>query len=94
MKKQNATMRQINAVRDELSKKRQKAMEDWRSKNPRPSWEEEDAWEKKHRSPQRIHDTAMRKVEGALLAKHDALLFDARMGKITADELYHRFKAL
>ena len=93
MTKNEATMRQINAVKEELDRKLRAAREDWRKKNPRPSWKTEEQWERTHRSPQRLHDDAEKKAMKAMEAKREALLFDARMGTITAEELYAQAKA-
>ena len=93
MKKNEATMRQINAAKEELKRKINAAHEDWRKKHPFPSWKTEEEWERTHRSPQRLHEDAEKKAMKALERQREALLFDARMGTITAEELYAKAKA-
>jgi hypothetical protein len=93
MKKNEPTMRQINAVREQLDRTLSDARRAWHKANPRPSYEAEQAWERKHRSPHRLYEDAENKAMKAMEDKREALLFDARMGKITADELYAKAKA-
>lgn len=93
IKKTLPTMRQINAVREEIDRAMIVAREAWLKKHPRPSYEVEEKWLCKYRSPRRVHADAERMAMKALEEKREALLFDARMGKITADELYAKVKA-
>lgn len=91
--KNQPTMRQINAAREQLDRALSEARSAWRKANPRPSYEAEEEWERKHRSPIRLHEDAEKKAMRAIEDRREALLFDARMGKITADELYAKAKA-
>ena len=93
MKKNEATMRQINAVKEELDRKLKAMREAWNHNNPRPSWKIEEDWERKHRSPRQMHGDAEQKAMKAFEAKREAILFDAKMGKITAEELYAKANA-
>lgn len=88
MKKTDATMRQINTVREELDKKIREAHKAWLKKHSRPLWKTEEAWERAHKSPQRMHKDAENQAMKALFEKRDKIIFDARMGKLSADELY------
>ena len=79
-------MRQVNAAEQEITRQIQTAREKWRDENPR-DWETEEAWKKAHPSP---HDKAVAKLEAAeskLKEKRDQLLFDAKMGNITPEQL-------
>ena len=66
--------------------------EQWAESHPGCSWEADQAWRAKHPSPMERHGRARTKAMAPLKAKRDAILFDARMGKISADELYEAAK--
>jgi hypothetical protein len=93
MKKGEASSRQIETAKDEIDRKISAARTDWRDKHPRPSYIAEEEWDRKHLSPFRVHSAAEKKAMQGLVNKRESLLFDARMGKITADELYAKVKA-
>lgn len=90
MRKNEATQRQINAAREELKRKKSKKLSEWEKTNPRPKWQDEEEWIKTHKSPRTIFEAKRAKAEAAFAIVAEAILFDAKMGKITAEELYSR----
>lgn len=92
MKNNAIRVRQIETAKKELERKIGTAREDWCKKNPYPSWQTEEEWEKKHVSPRRKHEAAKKNAVKHLESKKEAILFDASMGKIDEAELYQAVK--
>jgi len=93
MKDGTIRVRQIEAATKELERKIFSAREAWCKKNPYPTWQTEEEWEKRHISPRRKHEAGKKNAVKHLEAKKGAILFDARMGKIDERTLYEAVKA-
>lgn len=91
--KTTVSERQIKTAKQELERKIGKSREEWCKKNPYPSWQAEEEWEKKHISPRRKYDADKKKSVKHLEEKMESVLFDARMGKMTDVELYEAVKS-
>lgn len=90
MKKDIASQRQMNAVEKRLKELRNLVLQRWIEKNPGPSWKVEDAWRKANPSPQDQHNDKRNAKAKELDAKISSLIYDARVGKITADEFLQK----
>lgn len=87
------TMREINASKDKMLAGIRKRRSEWDKKNPGPSCDEYEEWKAKHPSPRAKHDALRDKVLTQYVEESEAILYDARMGILTPDELYAKVKA-
>ena len=83
-----ATARQLNAAKERMKQKIAAVRAEWTESNPEPSWEVEQAWLTRHSSPKTKHSRGKAKAVKPLVDKMNALLFDAKMGRLDADAFY------
>ncbi len=87
-----AIIRQIESAKNEMNNRVRELRQRLEEKDPRPTYEQEREWEKRHPSPRAKWEIRMASKTAPLFRRMDQILFDARMGKITAEELYEKVK--
>lgn len=92
MKAGYANMRQINAAIEDMDRKLRKRQNEWDEKNQAPDWSTENEWKLKYKSPRDRHYEKRDKHLQADKDKMNKIILDAKMGKITAEQLYDRIE--
>lgn len=86
-KKNQCNFRQINAAREVLENKKRAKRAEFAKKYPKLEYETIRQWEIKHRHPERMYEIAAHKNEDAIDTAIDGILFNAKMGAMTPEEL-------
>lgn len=84
--RKECTMRQVNAATELLDKRLGELRTQFLKQNE-VDWEENRRWHEKNLSPRERRDRKLHRFLGAKKKKIEALIFKARMGFITPDQL-------
>lgn len=82
------TVRQIEAAGLAIDKKIREKRHDFEKDNPAPEWKDEQAWRKRHPSPREKYENELGRKLKPLENKRDRILLQARMERITEDQLF------
>ncbi len=88
------TMRQVAAAKEEMGRLIRLAAREYAATIPNWGWKRQDDWRKAHPAPWEKTELKVNAYREKLNAAAEALLFEARMGRITADELAAKVKTI